>query len=84
VIILYFYKIQYVLVEEHRDVPDLGRYRSFGIMALRHTSRGRERLAYVPDVTTDRAFAAALARRCNRAELSPIHLRDFIADTLGV
>ena len=80
---LYMRKIQYILIEEQRCTPELGRYRSFGIMAARFSLQGAEALAYVPDVSTDRALAAALARRCTRSMLSPDHLRDFILDTLG-
>lgn len=82
--VLYIWKPQYILVEEQHDASELGGYRSFGIMAVRLSSRGREPLAYVRDVSTDRAFAAALVRRCNRGGLSPVHLKDFILDTLGV
>ena len=82
--VLYIRKTQYILVEERHYAPELGSYRSFGIMAVRLSSQGREPLAYVRDVSTDRAFVAALVRRCTHSGLSPVHLRDFILDTLGI
>lgn len=81
--VLYVWKPQYILVEEQRFSPELGAYRSYGIMAVRLSSQRRESLAYVRDISTDRALVAALVRRCNRSGLSPVHLRDFILDTLG-
>lgn len=83
VITLYVQNIEYLLVEEQLFTPELGAYRSFGIEALCPSPQGSERLAYVSDVSTDRAFAAALAERCRRGGLSPVHLRDFITDALG-
>ena len=73
---------QYILIEERNDTPELGPYASFGIMAVRRTGEGDQQLAYVRDVSTNRAFAGALVKRCNSAQLSPVHLRDFIEDAL--
>lgn len=73
---------RYVLVEEQIDTPELGPRRSFGIAALRPTGHGYEEIAHVRDVSTDQAFAAGLTERCNHAQLSSIHLQDFIADVL--
>lgn len=81
--VLYVWKPKYILVEEKRYAPELGVYRSYGIMAVRLSSQGKEPLAYVRDISTDRALVAALVRRCTRGGLSPVHLRDFILDTLG-
>ena len=78
-----FRKTRYILVEEPHHDPELGDYRSFGIAAVRCSFQGRETMASVKDVSTNRAVAAALVRRCNRGRLSPVHLRDYILDTLG-
>lgn len=72
-------KTQYVLVEEQLFTPELGEYHSFGIKAK---NSGGEDMDFVSDVSTDRAFVSDLVERCNRAEVSPIHLRDIIADAL--
>ena len=37
-------------------------------------------LASVSDITEDRPTIAALVSRCNRLELSPMHLLDVIED----
>ncbi len=68
-------KTQYVLVEEQLFTPELGEYRSFGI----RTKNGED---FVSDVSTDRAFVSELVERCNREEVSPIHLRDIVVDAL--
>lgn len=81
--IVHLKKVQYILVEEQAGTPELGPYSTFGIAAVQHTLHGYQRLAYVRDISTNRDFAAALVKRCNRAKLSPVHLQDFIADVLG-
>ncbi len=80
---LYIWKTQYILIEERLYTPELGVYRSFGIMAVRRVPHRRQCGAYVRDISTNRAFTAKLAKRCNREGLSLIHFRDFITDALG-
>jgi len=73
--------IRYIVVGERRYSPGLGAYRAYGILAVRVDQR--RRAAYVPDVSTDRAFVSGLAERCADGQLSPIHLRDVVMDALG-
>ncbi len=62
-----------------REHVDLGRYRAYGIQA---NEAGGRAVTRVCDVTTRRSFAEELAERFTRFQLSPIHLKDAIEDTL--
>jgi len=73
--------IRYTAVGERRYFPGLGAYRTYGILAVR--ADRKQRAAYVPDISTDRAFVSGLAERCTDGQLSPIHLRDVVMDALG-
>jgi len=74
--------IRYIVVGERRYSPELGVYRSYGILAVRADQK--RRAAYVPDVSVDRAFVSRLAERCTNGQLSPIQLRDAVMDALGL
>ena len=37
----------------------------------------------ISDVSWDRAFVVALARRCTAAQLDPCHLLDVVEDAIG-
>lgn len=39
-------------------------------------------VAFVSDVSTDRAAVEQLARRCTEGQLDPIHLLDVVEDAL--
>lgn len=72
----------YRAVRQELFHPDLGVYRSFGLSVL-YIALGRgRRVAFLPDVSPDGAFAAALAARCTAAQLEPCHLRDAVEDAL--
>jgi len=74
--------IRYIAVGERRYSPELGAYRTYGILAVR--AGRKRRAAYIPDVSADRAFVSGLAERYTAGKLSPIHLRDAVADALGI
>lgn len=57
---LYWGSTQYVLIKEQAHTPELGAYSSFGIMVIRRTVHGYQRLAGVQNVPVSRAFAAAM------------------------
>ncbi len=59
---------------------DIGKYRSFGIIA--NDMSGRE-VARVSDISVDEIFVNELCRRFNANQLSPIHLLDVIEDALS-
>lgn len=72
--------IQYQIVRQQLEAPELGRYESYGIEAV--ALPGGRRLALVSDVSTDPAFAAALAERCTKGALDPAQLLDVVLDAL--
>ena len=41
------------------------------------------RVAYIPDISCNRAFVEELAHRCNEEQLSPMHLLDVVLDALS-
>lgn len=78
---------RYALISEKLFSSELGRYRSFGIRAFRirafqKTECGWREVAFVSDVSTDRAAVEQLARRCTEGQLDPIHLLDVVEDAL--
>ena len=75
---------RYALISEQLFSSELGHYRSFGIRAFQKTECGWREVAFVSDVSTDRAAVEQLARRCTEGQLDPIHLLDVVEDALGV
>ena len=73
---------RYALISEKLFSSELGRYRSFGIRAFQKTECGWREVAFVSDVSTDRAAVEQLARRCTDGQLDPIHLLDVVEDAL--
>ena len=73
---------RYALISEKLFSSELGRYRSFGIRAFQKTECGWREVAFVSDVSTDRAAVEQLARRCTEGQLDPIHLLDVVEDAL--
>lgn len=74
---------QFLAVEEHLSSPELGEYISYAIRAWTPTPDGCAEAAYISDVSCDAAFAAALAERCTRLQLDPVHLLDVILDAIS-
>ena len=50
--------------------------------AFQKTECGWREVAFVSDVSTDRAAVEQLARRCTEGQLDPIHLLDVVEDAL--
>ncbi len=73
---------RYALISEQLFSSELGHYRSFGIRAFQKTECGWREVAFVSDVSTDRAAVEQLARRCTEGQLDPIHLLDVVEDAL--
>lgn len=73
---------RYALISEKLFSSELGHYRSFGIRAFQKTECGWREVAFVSDVSTDRAAVEQLARRCTEGQLDPIHLLDVVEDAL--
>lgn len=74
---------RYTLRKENLFNPDIGCYISFGIAAFEETDSGWVHCAFVSDVSTDHDAVLDLVRRCNKHQLSPIHLWDVIEDFLN-
>ena len=74
---------QYLPTEEQLSSPYLGEYLSFGIAAFKICGGRREQVAFISDVSTDKAFVEQLARRCTDAQLDPTHLKDVALDSIG-
>ena len=73
---------RYALISEKLFSSELGRYRLFGIRAFQKTECEWREVAFVSDVSTDRAAVEQLARRCTEGQLDPIHLLDVVEDAL--
>jgi len=68
----------YIAVEEQLEHPDIGTYTSYGIKAMREN----EDIAFISDVSVNKAFVEALARCCTDLQLDPIHLFDVVEDVI--
>ena len=67
---------RYALISEKLFSSELG------IRAFQKTECGWREVAFVSDVSTDRAVVEQLARRCTEGQLDPIHLLDVVEDAL--
>ena len=74
---------EYHILSERCSQKDIGTYLSFGIHAFEVTDKHIRAVCCVHDVTTIQSQANDLAELCNRFQLSPIHLKDFIDDYLA-
>lgn len=72
----------YIPVKENLYSPDIGHYVSFGIRALQLAEKGWREATFVSDVSTKISFVSNLIRICIKKQLSPIHLLDFIQDSI--
>ena len=77
------------IVYTYRDVcqklsaPELGPYTTYGILAARDLRGCQQVVQFISDVSLDRAFVEALARRCTAAQLDPCHLLDVVEDAIS-
>jgi len=74
---------EYHVISERLVHPDIGVYRTFGIHAFEVIGTHIRPAAVIHDITTIQTEAEHLAELCSRYQLSPIHLKDFIADYLA-
>lgn len=73
----------YRCIKEQLHTPELGRYVSFGILAL-SVSRGcSQRLRFISDVSLDPMQVVRLAAQCTALQLAPGQLLDVIEDALS-
>lgn len=56
--------------------------RSYGIVGEESCSAGWVPAACVPNISCRLPFVTQLAERCNRYQLSPVHLRDVVMDAI--
>lgn len=68
--IVYTYRV----VCQKLSAPELGPYITYGILAARDLCGCQQVVRFISDVSLDRAFVEALARRCTAAQLDPCHL----------
>ena len=59
------------------------KYTSYGILAARDLRGCQQVVQFISDVSLDRAFVEALARRCTAAQLDPCHLLDVVEDAIS-
>lgn len=72
---------QYIMLPKIRYAPGIGTYVSYDIAA--YDGFKRDFVAIVWDATSDRDLALRMVGQFNRYQLSPIHLKDAIADMLS-
>ncbi len=74
--------IRYEAIEERLYSPDTGWYIGYGIRAYRQTADCPEAVLTVSDISLSREQVTALAERCTKGQLAPIHLKEVIDDFL--
>ena len=72
---------QYIMMPKIRYAPGIGTYVSYDIAA--YDCFKRDFVTIVWDATSDRDLALRMVGQFNRYQLSPIHLKDAIADMLS-
>lgn len=77
--IVYTYRV----VCQKLSAPELGPYITYGILAARDIRGCQQVVQFISDVSLDRAFVEALARRRTAAQLDPCHLLDVVEDAIG-
>ena len=73
---MYYYKVI--------EIYDLAfRKPSYGIQAKVEENGICTYVALIPDISCEKDFVEALARRCTVGQLSPMHLLDVVLDALS-
>ena len=72
---------QYIMMPKIRYAPGIGTYVSYDI--AEYDCFKRDIMTIVWDVTSDRDLALRMVGQFNRYQISPIHLKDAIADMLS-
>ena len=72
---------QYIMMPKIRYAPGIGTYASYDIAA--YDCFEHDIVSIVWDATSDRDLALRMVGQFNRYQLSPIHLKDAIADMLS-
>lgn len=62
--------------------PDLGWYATYLLLAERKICNNWKQIEIIHDVTTKRTLANKMAFLCTAHQLSPVHIRDVIADMI--
>ena len=73
----------YRAIKEQLCTPELGVYITFGIEAVAKTKQGPARCAWISDVGLEGERVGALAERCTRYALEPVHLLNVVEDALA-
>lgn len=74
---------EYRICRKQYSHPDLGTYYAYDLYAFAADHTQTHPTAIIHDITTVQTLAEQIAEQCNRYQLSPIHLEDFIADYLA-
>ena len=74
--------VQYIPFKETLFSPYIGCYQSFGIIALQIIDLEWEQVNFISDVSPCLSFVTALAQRCTRCQLDPIHLFEVVLDAI--
>ena len=72
---------QYIMISSLKYAPGIGTYASYDLAA--YDCFKRDIVSIVWDATSDRDLALRMVGQFNRYQLSPIHLKDAIADMLS-
>jgi len=72
-------KFTFCVVKQHFNLQESGDYTTYGISS----NTDSQQLSLVSDVSCDLAFVNALAAKCTRLQLDPMHLQDVILDSLN-
>ena len=67
---------------EADKLKKLAAHPSYGIGVNANVENKWVQLLFIPDVSTSGEFASALAAKCTRLQLSPLHLHDVLYDVL--
>ena len=73
----------YDCVEEMKYDPNLGQYRTYGLVGYKSSEGAApKRAGFVSDVSVDKAFVQQLAKAMNEGQAHPCHMLDMVEDAL--
>ena len=74
-------RLRYLVVKETLYHEEIGYYESYGFSIV-DTESGIE-LEHISDISTKAPFVEDLAEKCERAQVSLIHILDVIEDAIS-
>lgn len=75
-------KTVYEIIKETKELPEVGKYTTYGITAYMETEQGKQPIQTISDISLNKETVIGMAEKFNREELSYLHFKDVVEDMM--